>query len=102
MLLLSAHFEVSYSTSSGYNMLSNGTYLHANYKTHISMLFILYTHHVCTDVAGVFSSEYNTLVVTYFPSINLPFIRTMLTNVFTLRNIIISGTKYVIRIIHLH
>src|SRR5688572_16257260 len=101
MLPLSAHFEASYSTSSGYNMLSNGTYLHANYKTHISMLFILHTHHVCMDVASVFSSEYNTLLVAYFPSTNLPFIRTMLANVFTLRNVIINVNKYVIKIVHL-
>src|SRR3989442_11304597 len=48
------------------NMLLNGTYLHANYKIHISMLSVLYTHLVCIEVAGAFSSEYYILLVTYF------------------------------------
>jgi hypothetical protein len=68
MLLASAHPEASYPTSSGDNVLSIGTYLHANYKIHISMLSVLYTHLVCMDVAGVFSSEYYILLVACFPA----------------------------------
>jgi hypothetical protein len=59
----SALSDTSYPASSGDNMLSNGTYLHANYNIHILMLSVLHTHLVCIELAGVFSSEYDTLLV---------------------------------------
>jgi len=68
MLLVFAHPETSYPSSFGDNLLSNGIYLHANYNTHISMLSVLYTHLVCMELAGAFSSEYYTLLVAYFHS----------------------------------
>jgi hypothetical protein len=45
------------------------------------MLSVLHSHLVCIEVAGVFSSEYDTLLVVYFPPTNLPFIGVMLANV---------------------
>jgi hypothetical protein len=83
MLLASAHPEASYPTSSGDNVLSIGTYLHANYKIHILMLSVLYTHLVCMDIAGVFSSEYYILLVACFHSHKLSFIGAILANVFS-------------------
>ena len=64
----SAHPEASYPTFSDDNMLSNGTYLHANYKTHIQKPSVLHIRLICIEVAGVFSSEYYTLLVVYFYS----------------------------------
>src|SRR5581483_5078815 len=66
MLLVFAHPETSYPSSSDDNMLLNGTYLHANYNIHILMLSVLYTHLVCIELAGAFSSEYDILLVAYF------------------------------------
>src|SRR5256714_746489 len=68
MLPVSVHFEASFLISSDDNMLSNRTYLHANYNIHILILSVLHTHLVCIEVAGVFSGEYYTLLVAYFHS----------------------------------